>query len=145
MISGVVKAHRVAWMLYRGEIPPGLCVLHRCDVRWCVNPNHLFLGTHQDNMSDMAAKGRSKPHDNNGEANGAAKLSVAKVLEIRARYAAGGVLQIDLATEFGVTDSVISEIITGKAWKSVSAPKAQDVVAAGVLDGLLTKTTTGGV
>lgn len=52
-------AHRVAWLLYRGEIPKGLHVLHKCDVTSCVNPDHLFLGTAQDNVSDMVAKGRA--------------------------------------------------------------------------------------
>ena len=48
--------HRAAWMARHGSIPPGLCVLHRCDVRPCHNPEHLFLGTQKDNMADMAAK-----------------------------------------------------------------------------------------
>lgn len=51
-------AHRVSWILHRGEIPPGLCVLHHCDTRACVNPDHLFLGTYQDNFHDCRAKGR---------------------------------------------------------------------------------------
>lgn len=52
-------AHRVAWKLFRGPIPDGMCVLHRCDVRSCVNPNHLFLGTKKENAMDMVSKGRS--------------------------------------------------------------------------------------
>lgn len=55
----LLGAHRVRWMLERGPIPEGLFVLHRCDVRCCVNLDHLFLGTHQDNMDDMKRKGRS--------------------------------------------------------------------------------------
>ncbi|MFL5481114.1 MAG: HNH endonuclease signature motif containing protein [Gemmatimonadaceae bacterium] len=54
-----VLAHRFSWELARGPVPPGLFVLHRCDVRDCVNPDHLFLGTLQDNMDDMVAKGRA--------------------------------------------------------------------------------------
>jgi len=51
-------AHRVAWMIHRGEIPDGLYVLHRCDVKLCVNPDHLFLGTQKQNIHDMMRKGR---------------------------------------------------------------------------------------
>jgi hypothetical protein len=52
------RAHRISWTLIKGEIPEGMCVLHRCDNRLCVNPFHLFLGTNQDNMDDKMKKNR---------------------------------------------------------------------------------------
>lgn len=75
-------AHRASWELYRGPIPDGLWALHRCDTPQCVNPDHLFLGTHVDNVRDMFAKGRART-------TGAAKIPDDVVREIRARGDAG--------------------------------------------------------
>lgn len=101
----------MSWQLFRSPIPPGLHVLHRCDNPPCINPYHLFLGTHLDNMRDMAAKGRSRP----GEAHHNAKLTKEQVIAIRARVQAGEV-QIDIARETGLSTAQISKIATGKSW-----------------------------
>lgn len=61
--AGEVTAHRVSWVLHNGPIPDGMHVLHRCDVPQCVNPDHLFLGTHTDNMKDCARKGRTQRYN----------------------------------------------------------------------------------
>lgn len=60
-IRGVhMDAHRFSWILYRGPVPEGMCVLHRCDIGLCVNPSHLFLGSSKQNTQDMLAKGRHR-------------------------------------------------------------------------------------
>src|SRR5690242_10599760 len=64
------RAHRVSYLIYRGPIEPGLFVLHRCDNRKCVRPDHLFLGTSQDNVTDMEVKGRARKVCPRGEKNG---------------------------------------------------------------------------
>lgn len=102
-----VGAHQFAWELTNGEVPKGLWVLHKCDNRACVNPDHLFLGTTQDNTRDMIEKGRRV---------GNYKLTQAQVDDIRKRYAAGGITQQQLAAEMGVTTVAINLIVNHKNW-----------------------------
>lgn len=108
-----VGAHRLFFELYRGEIPEGLHVLHRCDVPCCVNPEHLFLGTAADNMADKARKGRSP--DRHGERHPLHRLTWEQIAAIRQRYAAGE-KQLDLANQYGTRQDHISRIVNNKAW-----------------------------
>ena len=123
-------AHRIAWRITHGPIPDGLCVCHRCDNPTCVNPEHLFLGTQRQNMSDMVRKGRSVRGDHHwtrtrpdavlsGDSHYASKLTADDVREIRRRYAAGGVFYRELAAEYGVKTEAIYKIVRRRAWKHV--------------------------
>ena len=103
---GTQLAHRLAWMLEYGSIPSGLEVCHRCDNPPCVNLAHLFLGTHAENMADMARKGRQ----------GGRKLSDAAVGEIRTRIDAGEKHR-SIADSFGVHPTLINQIARGKWWR----------------------------
>lgn len=109
------RSHRVAWELTHGPIPPGMDVLHRCDRPICVNPACLFLGTHTDNMRDCVSKGRLTRAK--GQFHHNAKLTDAAVDEFRARYAAGGITQRQLAAKYGVTLSGIQKVLYGQSWK----------------------------
>lgn len=106
--------HRISWTLANGDIPKGLCVLHRCDVRSCVNPAHLFLGTHADNTADMIRKGRwVVPPVKRGEANGSSKLTSAQVRAIRCDKRVDRIIALD----YGVSGVLIASIQRGTAWK----------------------------
>ncbi len=109
------RAHRVAWMLAKGPIPPNTFVLHHCDNPPCVNPNHLFLGNSLLNVRDMIAKGREKHSPLKGEANGSSKLTWNEVREIR-RLNKAGLSTCKLGLQFGVSCSTIQWITSGKHW-----------------------------
>ena len=104
-------AHRVSYRLYIGEIPDALCVLHRCDTPYCVNPYHLFLGTRRDNNLDRDTKGRTA--DTCGIKNGRAKLSDEQVLKIKNDNRKGTVI----AKEYGVNPSTVCKIRKGRTWQ----------------------------
>lgn len=113
------KAHRMAWRLYVGTIPLGKNVLHKCDVRNCVNPEHLFLGTQADNVADCAAKGRARTGDKRGERNNRAKANNQMARSIRA-FCKSGKSQAEASRQFGMSPMAISQIVTRKAWAHVS-------------------------
>jgi hypothetical protein len=106
-----IKVHRLSYSVNVGPIPDGLFVLHKCDVRACCNPDHLFVGTKQDNALDAVRKGRWV--DNAGEKHGLAKLADADVLAIRQALEAGE-RQASIAQRFRIHQTTICNIKTGK-------------------------------
>lgn len=108
-------AHRLSWLLAFGPIPAGLHVCHRCDTPLCVRPDHLFLGTRFDNMSDAARKGRMPGPGLRGEGVRNSKLTAKQVLEIRARRA-NGEAQRALARAFGIDKAHVKRIVLGESW-----------------------------
>lgn len=125
-------AHRLAWEFEHGPIPAGVCALHRCDNPPCVNPAHLFLGTHADNAADRDSKGRqvaprgdrsgSRLHPERrprGEQHGSAILTEAEVREIRSWRTAGFLLR-QIGAAYGVSPSTIKAIASRRIWRHVA-------------------------
>lgn len=112
-----VQPHRFSWQLAHGPIAAGYYVLHRCDNPLCVRLSHLFIGTHADNMADMARKGRNRQPK--GEANAWAKLTDGDVREIRRLLADGGMSQQRIGQRFGIHQTAVSKIKLGQGWKHV--------------------------
>jgi hypothetical protein len=126
----------LAYELHYGQLLPGVCVLHHCDNPSCVNPEHLWVGTKTDNAKDRIAKGRSAKGEKNGawrhppwvpyeriargQRHPFAKLTEAKVVDIRRRAEAGEACR-ELAKAFGVSKPTISNIVHGRGWHHVMA------------------------
>jgi len=110
-------AHRVAWLIYNGEIPAGLLVCHTCDNPLCVNPAHLWLGTNAENIADMVQKGRA--HRTPSEAVWCAKLTSERVAAIRRDYASGEYTQLELAQREGVSRANIGIVVRKRTWRHV--------------------------
>lgn len=124
--------HILSHSLFKSD-PNGLCVLHQCDTPLCWNPDHLFLGTHLQNMHDMWAKGRARPRKFEvGVGHPLAKLNDEKVVKIR-KQIARGINAKEIAATFGVSDSAIKSIRSGKTWKHV--PMQLEVAFGLTLDG----------
>lgn len=117
------NAHRVAWELAHGPVPPGMHVCHKCDTPLCVNPDHLFLGSRSDNMQDCVRKGRffvvPREYKCKGEKNGASKLSTFQVLKIRALQQRTMEAYREAGKEYGVSVACIRGIVQGRTWKHV--------------------------
>lgn len=110
-------AHRVSYILHHGEIPADMCVCHTCDNTRCVNPEHLFLGTSAENTADRERKGRGAKGVRNG---GGVKLDDAKVREMRALHAAGGITYAELGRRYRVSDVTAQYVIERRIWKHVA-------------------------
>jgi hypothetical protein len=108
-----LRVHRVSWIIKFGEILKGMCVCHHCDNPACVNPKHLFLGTHSDNMRDMWNKGR-KSHK--GELHPYAKLKKTDVFKIRKMYKGRYGQLAELGRKFDVSPEPIGLIVKNYRW-----------------------------
>lgn len=104
-------AHRISWELHRGPLPAGMEVCHFCDVEPCVNPAHLFLGTHKENCHDRDRKGRNV--NRFGSRHGMARLTEAAVREIRASAETSAAL----AARFGVHETTVGLARNRVTWK----------------------------
>lgn len=112
--ASVGYAHRLSWSMVNGPIPEGMYICHRCDNPACVNPDHLFLGTPEDNALDCSAKGRGN-FNTNPPRIGNPKLSPEQVIEIRRTVGR----HVDLARRFGVLPVTIRKIRSGETWRGV--------------------------
>lgn len=107
------RAHRIGWRIHHGKDPGAEEVRHTCDNPPCQNPAHWVLGSRQDNMDDMATRGRAKYV--RGQRHGRTVLTDDQVLEMRALHAAGA-KQVELAARYGTTQATVSNVIRRKTW-----------------------------
>lgn len=117
------RSHRISWALLHGQ--PELHVLHKCDNPPCLNPEHLFAGTQQQNVADMWSKARgSKPPTQIGAANNRTKLTPEQVIEIRKLYA-DGVSQPEIGERFGLGQAKVSDVVLCKVWRHLPGATPQ--------------------
>lgn len=116
--NGAETGHRASWMLYKGDIPKFKHICHSCDNRRCTNPEHLWIGTHQENNADKISKGRgakNSPPIMKGSENPSAKLTTDQVMEIK-KLILSGVSCSSIGRKFLVSKQTILRIKNGKNW-----------------------------
>lgn len=111
--SESMTAHRASWIVHKGPIPVNLNVLHKCDNRPCINPDHLFIGTQAENLQDMVNKGRDALRNK-------AILTSEQVLVIKQLLIAGKHSQYEIGDMFGVSRSTILNIHLGHNWRHIA-------------------------
>lgn len=117
------STHRISYQLFIGPIPDGMCVLHRCDTRACINPGHLWIGTKKDNTQDAIKKGRFSFNVDRMKGYGRSRgvvLTWEQVKEIRKKYKTGKYTHRSLAPLYGVGKSCIGSIVSFENWKQPS-------------------------
>ncbi len=116
-----VKTHRASYAAFVAPVEAGQTICHRCDNPPCMEPTHLFVGTHLDNMRDMKAKGRRRPDVGyvKGEAHHSSKLTEGDVRRMRALRVEGATYTV-LVAEFGVSKQTVGDICNHKIWKHVT-------------------------
>lgn len=116
-----ISAHRLSYQLFKGEIPIGYDICHKCDNPCCINPDHLFAGTRQENVDDRERKGRNiVPR---GESNGRAKLTANDVYNARNERSLKGTSYQALAEKYGVAKRTIMDAVKGVNWKCIQIPE----------------------
>lgn len=124
-----MRAHRLAYLISFGDIPPGMCVCHTCDTPLCCNPKHLWLGTFADNNRDRDRKGRRNSTHTGftdgrtaGERNVKAKLTERQIQDIWHRYLTKSETQRAMARRLGVHFATINRIVRNRAWRHLAQP-----------------------
>jgi len=118
--SGMATTHKTAFLHFKGEIAPGLQIMHSCDVPCCCNPDHLRLGTHQDNVDDKMRKGRHVAGRTNklrGAQNGNSRLTQEQAEHIKRREMKAS----DYAEKYAVSKQTVYSIQAGRTWRSLGS------------------------
>jgi len=112
-----MTSSRASYLIFKGEIPNGMQVCHSCDVKECVNPDHLFVGTHKDNVQDMIQKGRKM--SSFGVLNGMSKITDEIVRTIRQNYTGAWGEQKRLCEQYGISAPQMSGLLNNKFWRHI--------------------------